>query len=158
MQYLRVTNMAGSDLSILAVADRRRDGTDITSPRRTAMHYALLIYSTPGSTDPGPTPGDGVIDDWLTYTREIKDAGVLVACEQLQATDTATTVRLRDGERLLTDGPFVETKEHLLGFYLVDVADLDTALEWAARMPLIRFGTVEVRPVFRDVAWRAVLD
>ena len=121
------------------------------------MHYALLIYSAPEARAPYE-PGDGVFPDWVTYTQAMKDSGALVAAEQLQETDTATTVRLRGGERLLTDGPFVETKEHLLGFYLVDVPDLDTAIDWAARMPLVRFGTVEVRPVSRNLPWRAVLE
>ena len=111
------------------------------------MKYALLIYVAPGaSTDERPTD-DGVFDDWVAYTRALKSAGALVALERLLAVDTATSVRLRGGERLLTDGPFVETKEHLLGFYLVEVTDLDAAIDWAARMPHIRHGTVEVRPV-----------
>ncbi len=83
--------------------------------------------------------------------------GVLVGAERLRAADTASSVRLRAGERLLTDGPYIETKEHLLGFYLVDVADLDAAIDWAARMPHIRRGTVEVRPVTVGEAWQAVL-
>jgi hypothetical protein len=122
------------------------------------MHYALLIYSAPEARTPYEAADDGVFDDWVAYTQAVKDSGALVAAEQLQEVDTATTVRLRGGERLLTDGPFIETKEHLLGFYLVDVPDLDTALDWAARMPLIRFGTVEVRPVVRGVPWREVLE
>jgi len=123
------------------------------------MHYALLIYSAPEARAPYHGGGDdGVFEDWTSYTRAMKDSGALVAAEQLQETETATTVRLRGGERLLTDGPFIETKEHLLGFYLVDVPDLDTALDWAARMPLIRFGTVEVRPVIRGAAWPAALE
>jgi hypothetical protein len=122
------------------------------------VHYALLIYAAPETRTPYEGGDDGVYDSWVAYTRAVKDSGVLVAAEQLQEVDTATTVRLRAGERLLTDGPFIETKEHLLGFYLVDVPDLDTALDWAAKMPLIRFGTVEVRPVIRGVPWRAVLD
>jgi len=122
------------------------------------MHYALLIYSAPDARTPYEAAADGVFPDWVSYTQAVKGSGALVAAEQLQETDTATTVRLRGGERLLTDGPFIETKEHLLGFYLVDVPDLDTAIEWAARMPLIRFGTVEVRPVVRDLPWREVLD
>lgn len=122
------------------------------------MHYALLIYSAPEARTPYEAAGDGVFADWISYTQAVKDSGALVAAEQLQETDTATTVRLRGGERLLTDGPFVETKEHLLGFYLVDVPDLDTAIDWAARMPLIRFGTVEVRPVVRGAHWREILD
>jgi len=122
------------------------------------MHYALLIYAAPDSRTPYEAAGDGVFGDWVSYTQALKDSGALLGAEQLQETETATTVRLRGGERLLTDGPFIETKEHLLGFYLVDVPDLDTALDWAARMPLIRFGTVEVRPVIRNLPWRAVLD
>jgi hypothetical protein len=88
----------------------------------------------------------------------VKRAGVLVGAEQLQVVDTATSVRLRSGERLLTDGPFIETKEHLLGFYLVEVPDLDAAIDWAARMPAVRYGTVEVRPAQVDMAWQAALD
>jgi hypothetical protein len=99
-----------------------------------------------------------VIDDWVEYTRVLKEAGVLAAAEQLRGIDTATSVRLRGGERLLTDGPFVETKEHLLGFYLLDVPDLDTAVEWASRMPIVRHGTVEVRPLVRGTEWRKVLE
>jgi hypothetical protein len=121
------------------------------------MHYALLIYAAPDARREYEA-GDGVFDDWLAYTQAVKDSGALVAAEQLEETETATTVRLRGGERLLTDGPFIETKEHLLGFYLVDVPDLDAAIDWAARMPLIRFGTVEVRPVTRGGSWRTVLD
>lgn len=122
------------------------------------MHYALLIYAAPDAREPYQARDDGVFDNWASYTKAVHDSGALVAAEQLQETDTATTVRVRGGERLLTDGPFIETKEHLLGFYLVDVPDLDTALDWAARMPLIRFGTVEVRPVIRGAAWQAVLE
>ena len=122
------------------------------------MHYALLIYAAPDARESaGPSP-EGVIADWLTYTREMKYSGTLVAAEQLQAVDTATTVRLRGGERLLTDGPFIETKEHLLGFYLLDVPDLDAAIDWAARMPLAHFGTIEVRPLIREAHWRAPLE
>ena len=83
---------------------------------------------------------------------------MLAGAEQLRGADTATSVRVRAGERLLTDGPFVETKEHLLGFYLLDVPDLDTAVEWATRMPAVRHGTVEVRPVIREAQWRTPLE
>src|SRR5262249_44322178 len=111
------------------------------------MKYALLIYAVPGASEnPGPAP-DGVIGDWLDYTAAIKEAGVLLGAEQLTWPDTATTVRLSDGERLLTDGPFAETKEHLLGFYLLEAGSLDVALDWAAKMPIMRYGTVAVRAV-----------
>ncbi len=82
----------------------------------------------------------------------------MLAAEQLAQVDTATSVTMQAGERLLTDGPFIETKEHLLGFFLLDVPDLDTALEWAGKMPIVRYGTVEVRPVLEGQAWRAPLQ
>jgi len=111
------------------------------------MKYALLIYGAPDAKAQESHTDDGVFDDWAAYTRALKSAGALVALERLDGVDTATSVRLRAGERLLTDGPFIETKEHLLGFYLVEVPDLDAAVDWAARMPHVRHGTVEVRPV-----------
>ena len=120
------------------------------------MQYALLIYGGHGRPDEGTTD-DGVFGDYVSYTQALKSAGVLLGAEQLDVVDTATTVRLRAGERLLTDGPFIETKEHLLGFYLIEAADLDAAIDWAARMPHIRHGSVEVRPVRRDMPWRAVM-
>lgn len=119
------------------------------------MKYALLIYVTPdGAENPAPPAGADVFDNWLDYTVALKQSGALLGAEQLDQTDTATTVRLQNGERLLTDGPFMETKEHLGGFYLIDVADLDTALDWAARMPVMRYGTVEVRPVREGQKWQ----
>ena len=122
------------------------------------MKYALLIYATPGAAEGAQPADDGVIDSWLDYTAAMKESGVLLTAEQLAHIDTATSVTSRDGERLLTDGPFMETKEHLLGFYLLDVADFDTALDWAGKMPIVRYGTVEVRPVLEGQAWRAPLE
>ena len=111
------------------------------------MQYALLIYSVPeASTDASSSERD-TSAAWIAYTRALKDANALVALQRLQSFDTATTVQVRGGERLLTDGPFIETKEHLLGFYLVEAPDLDTAIDWAARMPHVGRGAVEVRPV-----------
>lgn len=122
------------------------------------MKYALLIYAEPGARENAPPPPAGVIDSWIGYTTALKTSGALVGAEQLQPVDTATGVAVRaDGERLLTDGPFAETKEHLLGFYLVDVDDLDTALDWAARMPVMRYGTVEVRPVVEGARWQGAM-
>src|SRR5258705_3256095 len=121
------------------------------------MKYALLIYSDPAARDPDAPVPEGAMANWLDYTQAIKDSGVLLAAERLFETDTATTVRHR-GERLLTDGPFAETKEHLLGFYLIDVPDLDAALDWASRTPLIGYGSVEVRATWVGEPWRAPLD
>jgi hypothetical protein len=81
------------------------------------------------------------------FTEEVKAAGAFVGGEGLQPTATATTVRVRDGEPLLTDGPFAETREQLAGFYLLECADLDEAVRWAARVPSAAMGSVEVRPV-----------
>ena len=89
------------------------------------------------------------------FGQEIEAAGVHVAGEGLQPTATATTVRVRDGERLLTDGPFAETKEQLGGFYLLDCKDLDEAIGWAAKIPGAQQGAVEVRPVMDYEAMRA---
>jgi hypothetical protein len=124
------------------------------------MKYALLIYATPGAADGAPPApaDDGVITNWLDYTAGAKNAGVLLGAERLAHVDTATSVTLQGGQRLLTDGPFIETKEHLLGFYLLDVPDLDAALDWAGKMPIVRYGTVEVRPVLEGQAWRAPLE
>jgi len=122
------------------------------------VKYALLIYATPGAAEGAQPAVDGVIDSWLDYTAALKASGSLLGAEQLAQGDTATSVTMQAGERLLTDGPFIETKEHLLGFYLLDVPDLDTALDWAGKMPIMRYGTVEVRPVLEGQAWRAPLE
>jgi hypothetical protein len=106
----------------------------------------LLIYGDPTAEAPPDRP-DEVLPDWVEATRLMHEAGVLVAGDGLHPVDSATTVRHRGGDRLVTDGPFAETKEHLLGFYLVDVPDLDAAMEWAGRMPCTTWGSVEVRPI-----------
>jgi hypothetical protein len=142
-----------------------RSGPESLSARwqEEAMKYALLIYRAPepradqAPPEGSPTYHDGVFDTWSAYTRALKDAGALLALERLQGVETATAVRLRGGERLLTDGPFVETKEHLLGFYLVEVPDLDAAIAWAARMPHVGHGAVEVRPVMPTPALHEIL-
>jgi len=108
--------------------------------------YMMLIY-TP--TEGGPTPEElqAMHPRWNAYTQSLSDAGVLVAGDALEGIDTATTVRERSGETVLTDGPFAETKEILGGYYLIDVPDLDAALKWAAQVPNAPYGSVEVRPV-----------
>jgi hypothetical protein len=126
------------------------------------MKYALLIYSPSSAGEYAaaalPRTDDDTPGEWVKYTQAAKDAGVLVAAEQLTHTETATSVRVRGDDRLITDGPFMETKEHLLGFYLIDVPDLDAALDWATRMPAVNGGTVEVRAAISGMAWQKVLD
>jgi hypothetical protein len=118
------------------------------------MKYALLIYAAPGTSQ---LSGAEARRAWLDFAEAARDAGVLLGAERLTATDTATSVRVRGGERLLTDGPFMETKEHLLGLFLIDAPDLDTALEWAAKMPHAVHGTAEVRAVHTDPLLQALL-
>ena len=120
------------------------------------MKYALLIYS-PTEAREYDTLRPEVDENIASYVRALRDSGALLAAEQLTHADTATSVRLRGEDRLLTDGPFMETKEHLLGFLLIDVSDLDAALDWAAKMPIMRYGTVEVRAVKTGQPWQAVL-
>ena len=106
------------------------------------MKYMLLIYGDPNA--PGE---DGVFEEYMKFTQDIVNSGEMVAGDPLQGIETATTVRLRDGKRTTTDGPFAETKEVLGGYYLVDVKDLDRALELAAQIPGARSGSIEVRPL-----------
>lgn len=109
------------------------------------MQYMLLIYS-PESDDQTP-PDPAEMQRWFDYDQALHDEGVHVAGAPLHGTSAATTVRNRDGDTVTTDGPFAETKEVLGGYYIVDVADLDAALEWAARCPGADHGSIEVRPV-----------
>ncbi len=111
------------------------------------MQYLLLIYSEEPTAPPAQDEIDASMAEWYAYDQAIKDSGVHLAGEALQASQTATTVRLKDSERVVTDGPFAETREVLGGFYLIDVPDLDTALDWAARCPGAKYGSMEVRPV-----------
>ena len=127
------------------------------------MKYALLIYSPTKADEYAAmaatrtATASGADGEWIRYTQAAKDQGVLVAAEQLTHSETATSVRIRGGDRLVTDGPFMETKEHLLGFYLIDVPDLDSALDWAARMPAVNGGTVEVRAAMTGMPWQKIL-
>lgn len=112
------------------------------------MHYMLLTYGAP---DQGPAPdspeGQREFSEWFGYHQSVLDSGAFVAGEPLEPIASATTLRVHNGERVVTDGPFAETREVLGGFYVVDVPDLDAALDWAARMPHLAHGSVEVRPV-----------
>ena len=111
------------------------------------MQFLMLLSNAPDAWD---SPEAAQSEDWNTYTQALVEAGIMVNGAGLQGVETATTVRVRSGERLLTDGPFADTKEHLVGFYVIDVPDLDTALEGAAKVPNVRTGSVEVRPVMPD--------
>jgi hypothetical protein len=112
------------------------------------MQYMLLIYGDEhGWESVGEEERGKVFEAYNGFTEEVRGAGALRGGDALQGTTTATTVRVRDGETLTTDGPFAETKEQLGGFYIVDAASLDEALAWAAKIPGASHGCVEVRPV-----------
>jgi len=108
------------------------------------MQYALLIYGTPADEeDFSPETMAG----YDAFTSHVRERGVLKGGEALHPIATATTVRVRDGGTVTTDGPFAETKELLGGFYVVEAADLDEAIGYAALIPGAKTGSVEVRPI-----------
>ena len=112
------------------------------------MQYLLLLYRDEQSwADLPPEERDVIVREYYALTAEMRDRGVYETGAPLRPTTTATTVRVRDDELVVTDGPFAETKEQLGGYYLIDVETLDEALEWAARMPTARRGSIEVRPI-----------
>lgn len=111
------------------------------------MQYVLLIYSEEPTSPPSPEQAEAVMAEWWAYDTAMKESGFHVTGQALQHTQTATTVRVKGDERVVTDGPFAETREVLGGFYVIDVPDLDTALEWAAKSPGAKYGSMEVRPV-----------
>ena len=105
--------------------------------------FMLLLYRS--ETAAAGRSGEASL--WAELNEALREAGVLAGSGRLHPADTATTVRVRDDLADLTDGPFAVTKEELAGFYLLECADLDEALGYAARFPLARYGSVEVRPV-----------
>ena len=112
------------------------------------MNYILLIYGDEQQRlSMSEEERNETFGEYGAFTQELHDKGVFVAGDPLQPTTAATTVRVRDGEQLHTDGPFAETKEQLGGYYIVDVETLDDALAWAAKIPGARTGTIEVRPL-----------
>jgi len=112
------------------------------------MQYLLLIHDDEqlwgGMTE---EERNTYFAEYMAFSNELVEAGAYVGGNQLQPTSTATTVRVRDGEQVVTDGPFAETKEQLGGYYLIEAETVDEALEWAAKIPSARIGTIEVRPV-----------
>ncbi len=111
------------------------------------MKYMLLIYNEekawPQFTE---AQRQGFMGEFMKFTQQIQSAGQWLSSSQLQPTTAATSVRVRDGKRLVTDGPFAETREQLGGYFLVEAKDLDAAIGIAGRIPGARWGTVEIRP------------
>jgi hypothetical protein len=108
--------------------------------------YMLLIY-TPAEGGPSPEERAAELPRWFEYTQALSDAGAMVAGEALEPPDAARTVRVRAGARRVSAGPFAATEEVLGGYYVIDVADLAAAEDWAERIPSAPYGSVEVRPV-----------
>jgi hypothetical protein len=117
--------------------------------RSNEMQYLLMIYQNEaeyGKVD--PATAKKMMDEYGAFTQSIIQSGNFKAGDRLRPVSTATTVRVRDGKTLTTDGPFAETREQLGGYYLIDAKDLDTALAIAAKIPTARYGSIEVRPIW----------
>jgi hypothetical protein len=113
------------------------------------MRYMLLIYDNEAQFDALPEKQIAeVIEEYGRFSAALKESGAYVGANRLRPTASATSVRVRCGQSMLTDGPFAETKEQLGGYYMIDVKDLDEALQWAAKVPSAKFGSIEVRPVW----------
>ena len=112
------------------------------------MQYLLMIYSDENiQKNMKPDEMGAYMGAYKSFTENIAKGGNLVAGDALQASNTATSVSVRDGKTITTDGPFIETKEQLGGYYLVEAKDLDEAVEIASRIPTAKHGTIEVRPI-----------
>ena len=115
------------------------------------MRYLVLIYdeqtANPSPEPPDPATMGPVMEEYNAYSQMLRDKGAYVAGEALQPVTTATSIRVRDGHTMTTDGPFAETKEALGGFYLIEAKDLDEALDLGRKCPGAKFGTIEVRPI-----------
>jgi len=112
------------------------------------MKYLLLIYEREGSLDGLSEAEQGkIFQEYMDYTNRIRKDGHYIAGEALQPVSTATTVRVKSGKTLTTDGPFAETREQLGGFYMVEAKDLDQAIKLATGIPAVRTGSIEVRPI-----------
>ncbi len=116
------------------------------------MQYAVIIYESQSDMEARSNPATmaAMMAPWIAYSQALREAGIMAGGAGLQPPVTATTVRVRDGKRQIQDGPFADTKELLGGFYVIDVPNLDKALEWAARAPNVAGGAVEVRPLLSN--------
>ena len=111
------------------------------------MQYMMLIYGVEPSAPLSPEAMQTEIDEYNAFGDEVKSRNLMVSGEALHPVATATTVRVRDGKTMTTDGPFAETKEVLGGFYVLNCKNLDEAIEMAAKIPGAKYGAIEVRPV-----------
>jgi len=113
------------------------------------MQYLLLLtYRPEDNTQEGTPEFDAEMKRWGELNEEMREAGVMVAAVGLKS-DATTTVRAPQGDVVVTDGPYAETKEVLFSFYVIDVEDLDAAIAWAAKTPAVKYGSVEIHPMDR---------
>jgi hypothetical protein len=112
------------------------------------MNYVIMAYESAGAFATRSEKDQGAYwGAWKAYAEALRSAGVMSGGRGLQQPSTSTTLRLRKGERIVEDGPYADTKEQLGGFFIIDVADLDEALDWASRCPAATDGVVEIRPL-----------
>jgi hypothetical protein len=105
------------------------------------MNYLCLVYLSKDNWSSCPD------SDCFAFAQKIQESGHMIAAQALQPIESATTVRVRNGQVSLTDGPFAETKEQLAGFYLIEAVDLNEAIYWASKIPPAKYGSIEVRPI-----------
>jgi hypothetical protein len=112
------------------------------------MKYALLIYAAEKDWAESSKEEQGrIYNEYWAYTVELKKSGKMLSCTPLDPTPTATTIRVRSGKTVSTDGPFADTKEQLGGIYVIDATDLNEAMAWAEKIPDARKGSIEIRPL-----------
>jgi hypothetical protein len=133
-------------VSIRSTPVRRRDAID--SGREDRVKYLALIYADEGAWETfTEAEQQAAYELYYAFGREAREAGVMLGGEELGPTRSASTVRVREGETLVTDGPYAEVKEALGGYYLLECDSMDEALDWAAKIPGASHGSVEVRPI-----------
>jgi hypothetical protein len=112
------------------------------------MKFTLLLWGDEGQwADMSEEETAAEMERWNDYTNQLVAAGAMVSGEGLEPSASSRTLRIENGERVVTDGPFAETKEQLGGFYVIECASMDEALEWAAKLPSAEYGATEIRPV-----------
>lgn len=114
------------------------------------MHYALIIYTSEDvMANMSEAERNALVEGYAAFHTEVVEKGIRTGGEPLQTVQTATTVKVREGKTLITDGPFAETKEQLAGIYFLECKDLDHAIELALKMPDAEYGSVEIRPILK---------
>lgn len=112
------------------------------------MKYLLIFAADEAAfAEPGSAAAEEEMQRFVTLTEELEAAGALLGGEELKSVTTATTVRIRAGETLVTDGPFADTKEAIGGYFVIEVETLDEAIAWARKVPVAEYGAIEIRPV-----------